>query len=257
MQTGERQLHLRLNACRVGNPATRRLSGEVLQERRLANPWLAMHHQRAALAYAYGFEQPVKYFALGAAVRQLRRLPPRRPACAPGHRTTLSPVAGLAATASHWRMRAPLEQPHARSRVADRAIGLQSRSIGEPTGWRCVMTGAFSNRKLVVVGGSSGIGRQTALDVVADGGSAVIIGLKPDRVDDTVRALGATGKAWGIVADLTDREQVVQVQEQLAAEHADATLLITQPACSLRCRSSTTTGQPTTPTTTSTGRSSF
>jgi NAD(P)-dependent dehydrogenase (short-subunit alcohol dehydrogenase family) len=88
------------------------------------------------------------------------------------------------------------------------------------------MSETFKNRKLVVVGGSSGIGRQTAVDVVADGGSAVIIGHRLDRVDDTVMALGATGKAWGITADLTDRAQVVQVQEQLAAEHADATLLV-------------------------------
>jgi NAD(P)-dependent dehydrogenase (short-subunit alcohol dehydrogenase family) len=89
-----------------------------------------------------------------------------------------------------------------------------------------VMSETFKNRKLVVVGGSSGIGRQTAVDVVADGGSAVIIGRRPDRVDDTAMALGATGKAWGIIADLTDRDQVTQVQEQLAAEHADATLLV-------------------------------
>jgi hypothetical protein len=34
----------------------------------------------------------------------------------------------------------------------------------------------FAGQKLVVVGGSSGMGRQTAADVVAAGGSAVIIG---------------------------------------------------------------------------------
>ena len=34
----------------------------------------------------------------------------------------------------------------------------------------------FSGQKLVVVGGSSGLGRQTAADVVAAGGTAVIIG---------------------------------------------------------------------------------
>ncbi|HEY5394626.1 MAG TPA: hypothetical protein VIL16_04435, partial [Trebonia sp.] len=34
----------------------------------------------------------------------------------------------------------------------------------------------FAGQKLVVVGGSSGMGKQTAADVVAAGGSAVIIG---------------------------------------------------------------------------------
>jgi NAD(P)-dependent dehydrogenase (short-subunit alcohol dehydrogenase family) len=88
------------------------------------------------------------------------------------------------------------------------------------------MTEVFQDRKLVVIGGSSGMGRQTAADVVAAGGSAVIIGRKQDKVDETVRVLGAQGKAWGITADLSDRKQVSQVQEQLAAEHADATLLV-------------------------------
>src|SRR6266508_256839 len=54
-------------------------------------------------------------------------------------------------------------------------------------GWRFVMTEAFKDRKLVVVGGSSGMGRQTAANVVAGGGSAVIIGRKQDRVDETRR----------------------------------------------------------------------
>lgn len=88
------------------------------------------------------------------------------------------------------------------------------------------MTEAFQGRKLVVVGGSSGMGRQTAIDVVQRGGSAVIIGHNQDKVDRTVKELSATGKAWGIAGDLRDRDQVRQVREQLAAEHADATLLV-------------------------------
>jgi NAD(P)-dependent dehydrogenase (short-subunit alcohol dehydrogenase family) len=84
----------------------------------------------------------------------------------------------------------------------------------------------FAGHKLVVVGGSSGMGRQTALDVVAAGGSAVIIGQDPGKVDDTVQALGNHGSASGITADLADRVQVDRVCRQLADEHADATLLV-------------------------------
>lgn len=84
----------------------------------------------------------------------------------------------------------------------------------------------FSGQKLVVVGGSSGMGRQTAADVVAAGGSAVIIGEDPAKVDDTVKALANDGKAYGITADLADRMQVERVRQQLADEHADATLLV-------------------------------
>jgi len=70
------------------------------------------------------------------------------------------------------------------------------------------------------------MGRQTAVDVVARGGSAVILGRDPMRVEETVTTLSATGKAWGITADLTDREQVAEAQQRLAADHADATLLV-------------------------------
>lgn len=84
----------------------------------------------------------------------------------------------------------------------------------------------FSGQKLVVVGGSSGMGRQTAADVVAAGGTAVIIGQDPGKVDDTVKEVAQDGKAYGITADLADREQVERVRRELADEHADATLLV-------------------------------
>jgi NAD(P)-dependent dehydrogenase (short-subunit alcohol dehydrogenase family) len=84
----------------------------------------------------------------------------------------------------------------------------------------------FAGQKLVVVGGSSGMGRQTAADVVAAGGSAVIIGQDGGRVDDTVQALTEDGSAFGIIADLADRMEVDRVRQQLADEHSDATLLV-------------------------------
>jgi NAD(P)-dependent dehydrogenase (short-subunit alcohol dehydrogenase family) len=87
------------------------------------------------------------------------------------------------------------------------------------------MTRNFESQKLIVVGGSSGMGRQAALDVVAGGGSAVIVGRDPARVEETVGELSSMGKAWGITAELADRGQVAEVQDQLA-EHADATLLV-------------------------------
>jgi NAD(P)-dependent dehydrogenase (short-subunit alcohol dehydrogenase family) len=84
----------------------------------------------------------------------------------------------------------------------------------------------FAGQKLVVVGGSSGMGRQTAEDVVAAGGGAVIIGEDASKVDDTVQTLAKDGTAYGITADLADRMQAERVCRQLADEHADATLLV-------------------------------
>ena len=102
--------------------------------------------------------------------------------------------------------------------------GTDHPQMGEP-GQPMAMP-VFAGQKLVVVGGSSGMGRQTAADVVAAGGSAVIIGQDPGKVDDTVQALAKDGPAYGITADLADRMQADRVCRQLAAEHADATLLV-------------------------------
>lgn len=85
----------------------------------------------------------------------------------------------------------------------------------------------FEGKKIVVVGGSAGMGRQVALDVIDRGGSAVIIGRAKDRVDDTVAELTSRqGKAWGIAAELTDRSAVVDVQGALSEDHRDATLMV-------------------------------
>lgn len=88
------------------------------------------------------------------------------------------------------------------------------------------MNGSFAGQKVVVVGGSSGMGLATAQQVVDGGGSAVIIGRDAARVDGAVKDLSAKGNAWGITAELTDRGQVPSVREDLAANHADATLLV-------------------------------
>ncbi|MFF4597354.1 SDR family NAD(P)-dependent oxidoreductase [Amycolatopsis sp. NPDC001319] len=88
------------------------------------------------------------------------------------------------------------------------------------------MSDNFEGRKVVVAGGSSGMGLAAAQQVVAGGGSAVITGRDPDKLRAAVEALSQHGKAWGIPAELTDRGQVPELRKQLAAEHADATLLV-------------------------------
>jgi NAD(P)-dependent dehydrogenase (short-subunit alcohol dehydrogenase family) len=103
-------------------------------------------------------------------------------------------------------------------------MGYEMSTMPEPG--RPMAMPVFAGQKLVVVGGSSGMGSQTAADVVAAGGSAVIIADDASKVDDAVQALAKDGTAWGITADLTDRMQVERVGQQLANEHADATLLV-------------------------------
>ncbi|MBE1876534.1 SDR family NAD(P)-dependent oxidoreductase [Myceligenerans pegani] len=88
------------------------------------------------------------------------------------------------------------------------------------------MNEGFEGRKVVVIGGSSGIGRKTAENVIAAGGSAVIIGRPGQKLDDAVAGLQRSGDAWSVAADLTDRDHVVEARKQLAENHADATLLV-------------------------------
>lgn len=88
------------------------------------------------------------------------------------------------------------------------------------------MTMDFEGQKLVVIGGASGMGRQTAVEVVNRGGSAVIIGRPGRKLDDAVSELSMKRPAWGIAADLADAGQVALVRQKLAEEHADATLLV-------------------------------
>ncbi len=85
----------------------------------------------------------------------------------------------------------------------------------------------FDDKKVIVIGGSAGMGRQVAVDVVEHGGSAVIVGRSKDRVDETVAELtGRRGQAWGIAAELTDRTAVAELQNVLDEQHRDATLLV-------------------------------
>src|SRR3954468_3680240 len=89
------------------------------------------------------------------------------------------------------------------------------------------MGAEFEGKKIVIVGGSAGMGRQVALDVIDRGGSAVIIGRSKNRVDDTVAELtDRRGQAWGIAAELTDRSAVTDVQGALSEHHGDATLMV-------------------------------
>jgi short-subunit dehydrogenase len=59
-----------------------------------------------------------------------------------------------------------------------------------------------------------------------EGRKVVIVGRQPAKVYETVAELGKTGDVWGLTANLADPRQVEQLEEQLAAEHADATLLV-------------------------------
>ncbi|WP_061292835.1 SDR family NAD(P)-dependent oxidoreductase [Herbidospora cretacea] len=84
----------------------------------------------------------------------------------------------------------------------------------------------FTNRKVIVIGGTSGIGLAVARRVLAGGGSAVVAGRTRSRADQAAADLAVHGKTHGLAADLTDFEAVDRLRADLTEWHADATLLV-------------------------------
>jgi NAD(P)-dependent dehydrogenase (short-subunit alcohol dehydrogenase family) len=88
------------------------------------------------------------------------------------------------------------------------------------------MSARFSNQKLIVVGGTSGIGKAVARRVLSEGGHAVVIGSHKDKVEAATAELAALGPVSGIHADITSSSQRQALLASLKEAHADARLLL-------------------------------
>ena len=88
------------------------------------------------------------------------------------------------------------------------------------------MSQAFANQKLIVIGGTSGIGKATAKLVVEQDGTAVIIGRNPEKLDNAIADLSNYGKVIGIQSDITDVGDRQALITNLQQNHSDATLLV-------------------------------
>lgn len=87
----------------------------------------------------------------------------------------------------------------------------------------------FAGRKLLVVGGTSGIGLETALMVAHEGGSVVVIGNRPEKAEVARQQLAAVAgddKAFALTADLSDFSSVRSLIEKLNKDHSDIDLLV-------------------------------
>ncbi|WP_270886043.1 SDR family NAD(P)-dependent oxidoreductase [Pedococcus sp. 5OH_020] len=88
------------------------------------------------------------------------------------------------------------------------------------------MSDRFLGHKLVVTGGSSGMGRATAATVVREGGSVVLIGRDQAKLDATVQHLGGSGYVTALAGDLNDPAQVTRMVDAIAQDHSDTSLLV-------------------------------
>lgn len=88
------------------------------------------------------------------------------------------------------------------------------------------MSQAFTGQKLIVIGGTSGIGKAVARIVVEQGGAAVLVGRREEKLRAAVEELSAHGWVVAEQADITDAQERQALIERLRHNHADATLLV-------------------------------
>ena len=84
----------------------------------------------------------------------------------------------------------------------------------------------FSEKKLLVIGGTSGIGKMVAQLALVRGGSAVVVGHRDDRIAATVKELGQFGVITGEKADLTRVSETDELCSRIKAKHADTDFLV-------------------------------
>lgn len=88
------------------------------------------------------------------------------------------------------------------------------------------MSNTFEGKKILVVGGTSGMGMETARLVLAEGGSAVIVGHRPEKTEQARVELAALGTVEAIVADLGSQAGLASVLTEIDAKHGDIDLLV-------------------------------
>lgn len=88
------------------------------------------------------------------------------------------------------------------------------------------MNASFAGKKLLVVGGTSGMGFETAKRVLQNGGSVVLVGNRQDKAEKARQALEAIGEVSVIVADLMKDAGTKHVVDNINAEHSDISLLV-------------------------------
>ena len=87
------------------------------------------------------------------------------------------------------------------------------------------MSNNFENSTVLVIGGSTGMGKATASLILKGGGQAVIVGRNPARLQAAVDELAPLGKITGIVADITKQEDADMLAARMGRD-INADLLV-------------------------------
>lgn len=88
------------------------------------------------------------------------------------------------------------------------------------------MNSQFTSKKVLVVGGTSGMGLETARIILSEGGSAVLIGSRAEKAQQAQALLAPLGNVEAIAIDLMDGTEVTRLRKTLKERHADVDLLV-------------------------------
>ncbi|SIT44904.1 conserved hypothetical protein [Paraburkholderia ribeironis] len=88
------------------------------------------------------------------------------------------------------------------------------------------MSNQFKGKKLLVVGGTSGMGLETARMVLAEGGSALIVGHRADKAEQARKELATLGQATALTADLSSNDGLAALLKTIDEQYPDIDLLV-------------------------------
>ncbi|GAA0229731.1 SDR family NAD(P)-dependent oxidoreductase [Marinomonas primoryensis] len=88
------------------------------------------------------------------------------------------------------------------------------------------MSNQFKGKKLLVVGGTSGMGLATAKIILAEGGSAVIVGNRIEKAEEARKELSAFGQVTVLTANLTSEAGLASLLNAIDEQHTDIDLLV-------------------------------
>jgi len=88
------------------------------------------------------------------------------------------------------------------------------------------MARQFTNKTVLVIGGSSGMGLESARQVVHGGGTAIIIGRDASKNARAVEELDAPGRVTALTADIGNEADLTRLRATLAADYPHIDLLV-------------------------------
>lgn len=88
------------------------------------------------------------------------------------------------------------------------------------------MTAQFFSKKLLVIGGTSGMGLETAKTFAKNGGKVILTGASEDKTKEALHILAPIAEAIGYTFDLTAQNEVENFLTVIEREHSDIDYLV-------------------------------